>query len=144
MSRQSDINIQIQYYNIQYIFIFVVAVVVPVIYMGALILSHRLVSNILFKSITRTNRITMSCASSHRDSIFENPRIVVKKVLARAQSEGDGAVVRRSIGRYLYLTPKPNLIHHVQWRIQTLWSMKALKNFLLQILILCKPKIIFN
>lgn len=32
-------------------------------------------------------------------SIFNRPRLVVKKVLARAQNEGDGAVVRRSIGR---------------------------------------------
>ncbi|CAN4090760.1 unnamed protein product [Withania somnifera] len=32
-------------------------------------------------------------------SIFTRPRLVVKKVMARAQNEGDGAVVRRSIGR---------------------------------------------
>ncbi|KAF5184641.1 Pirin-like protein [Thalictrum thalictroides] len=30
---------------------------------------------------------------------FKKPRLVVKKVLAKQQSEGDGAVVRRSIGR---------------------------------------------
>ncbi|KAL1561575.1 pirin-like protein [Salvia divinorum] len=30
---------------------------------------------------------------------FEQPRLVAKKVLAKLQSEGDGAVVRRSIGR---------------------------------------------
>ncbi|KAM3327427.1 pirin-like protein isoform X1 [Capsicum chacoense] len=32
-------------------------------------------------------------------SMFSRPRLVVKKVLARAQNEGDGAIVRRSIGR---------------------------------------------
>ncbi|KAK6930624.1 Pirin, C-terminal domain [Dillenia turbinata] len=30
---------------------------------------------------------------------FDQPRLVVKKVLSKPQSEGDGAVVRRSIGR---------------------------------------------
>ncbi|KAJ0672703.1 hypothetical protein HanOQP8_Chr13g0500191 [Helianthus annuus] len=30
---------------------------------------------------------------------FSAPRLVAKKVLAKSQSEGDGAVVRRSIGR---------------------------------------------
>ncbi|KAK1418940.1 hypothetical protein QVD17_28093 [Tagetes erecta] len=30
---------------------------------------------------------------------FSSPRLVTKKVLAKSQSEGDGAVVRRSIGR---------------------------------------------
>eukprot|EP01018_Ginkgo_biloba_P006270 Gb_37035 [translate_table: standard] len=32
-------------------------------------------------------------------SPFEKPRLVVKKILAKEQAEGDGAVVRRSIGR---------------------------------------------
>uniref|UniRef100_A0A7N0RBV6 Pirin n=1 Tax=Kalanchoe fedtschenkoi TaxID=63787 RepID=A0A7N0RBV6_KALFE len=31
---------------------------------------------------------------------FTTPRLVAKKILARAQNEGDGAVVRRSIGRH--------------------------------------------
>ncbi|PWA90107.1 pirin-like protein [Artemisia annua] len=30
---------------------------------------------------------------------FSTPRLVAKKVLAKSQGEGDGAVVRRSIGR---------------------------------------------
>ncbi|KAK4341479.1 hypothetical protein RND71_039980 [Anisodus tanguticus] len=34
-----------------------------------------------------------------KSSIFSRPRLVVKKILARAHNEGDGAVVRRSIGR---------------------------------------------
>ncbi|XP_027117178.2 pirin-like protein [Coffea arabica] len=42
--------------------------------------------------------ITMS-TSSDQSSGFDSPRLVVKKVLAKPQSEGDGAVVRRSIGR---------------------------------------------
>lgn len=33
-------------------------------------------------------------------SAFEQPRLVAKKVMAKPQSEGEGAVVRRSIGRY--------------------------------------------
>ncbi|PHU21249.1 Pirin-like protein [Capsicum chinense] len=38
--------------------------------------------------------------SNEYDSCFDNPRLVVKKVLAKPQSEGNGAVVRRSIGRH--------------------------------------------
>lgn len=38
-------------------------------------------------------------SASGQGSPFESPRIVVKKVLARPQREGDGATVRRSIGR---------------------------------------------
>lgn len=34
---------------------------------------------------------------------IERPRSVVKKVLARQQREGEGAVVRRSIGRSVFL-----------------------------------------
>lgn len=33
---------------------------------------------------------------------FKHPRSVVKRVLANPQSEGDGALVRRSIGRYVF------------------------------------------
>lgn len=72
---------------------------------------HRFLLNISNRAVgtftsTRTNRIIMS-SSSHQASVFENPRIVVKKLLARAQGEGDGAVVRRSIGRpdLKYLDP---------------------------------------
>ncbi|KAJ8458099.1 hypothetical protein OPV22_031025 [Ensete ventricosum] len=35
----------------------------------------------------------------HKNPGFQNPRSVIKKVLARPQHEGDGAIVRRSIGR---------------------------------------------
>lgn len=41
-------------------------------------------------------RNTMS--ASHQSPAFDTPRMVVKKVLAKSQSEGDGAVVRRAIG----------------------------------------------
>lgn len=37
--------------------------------------------------------------SNQYDSCFDRPRLVIKKVLAKPQSEGNGAVVRRSIGR---------------------------------------------
>uniref|UniRef100_A0A0D9ZFQ5 Pirin N-terminal domain-containing protein n=1 Tax=Oryza glumipatula TaxID=40148 RepID=A0A0D9ZFQ5_9ORYZ len=51
-------------------------------------------------------RATMSSSSSSSDAVaaaaatFEKPRTVVKKLLAESQPEGDGATVRRSIGRY--------------------------------------------
>lgn len=60
-----------------------------------------MLSNIFNRAVAifpRTHRVTMSSASGQA-SVFEEPRIVVKKLLARAQREGDGAVVRRSIGR---------------------------------------------
>lgn len=51
-------------------------------------------------------RATMSSSSSSSDAVaaaaaatFEKPRTVVKKLLAESQPEGDGATVRRSIGR---------------------------------------------
>jgi hypothetical protein len=34
---------------------------------------------------------------------FDTPRLVTKKILAKLQHEGDGAVVRRGIGRYFLL-----------------------------------------
>jgi hypothetical protein len=42
----------------------------------------------------------MSSSASDSASPFEKPRAVVKKVLAESQPEGQGATVRRSIGRY--------------------------------------------
>lgn len=47
-------------------------------------------------------RNTMS--ASHQSPAFDTPRMVVKKVLAKSQSEGDGAVVRRAIGMYVMNT----------------------------------------
>ncbi|CAI9778239.1 unnamed protein product [Fraxinus pennsylvanica] len=38
-------------------------------------------------------------SASSQNSSFEQPRLATKKILARPQSEGVGAVVRRSIGR---------------------------------------------
>uniref|UniRef100_F6HSA1 Uncharacterized protein n=1 Tax=Vitis vinifera TaxID=29760 RepID=F6HSA1_VITVI len=38
-------------------------------------------------------------SGSDHSSGFDQPRLVVKKVLAKPQCEGEGAVVRRSIGR---------------------------------------------
>ncbi|KAL9268839.1 Pirin-like protein [Drosera capensis] len=43
--------------------------------------------------------VSMSKSTETTDSVVRNPRIVVKKFLAEAQKEGDGATVRRSIGR---------------------------------------------
>ncbi|KAL7177025.1 hypothetical protein ACSBR2_030372 [Camellia fascicularis] len=52
------------------------------------------------RTTTTTNcirKIIMS--ASDQSSCFNRPRLIVKKVLAKPQREGDGAVVRRSIGR---------------------------------------------
>lgn len=38
--------------------------------------------------------------SDHQSPAFTSPKMVVKKVLAKSQSEGDGATVRRAIGRF--------------------------------------------
>ncbi|CAN6280592.1 unnamed protein product [Urochloa humidicola] len=43
---------------------------------------------------------TMSSSSSSASAPFEKPRAVVKKLLAESQPEGQGATVRRSIGRH--------------------------------------------
>jgi quercetin 2,3-dioxygenase len=43
--------------------------------------------------------ITMS--ESDQAPAFNRPRLVAKKVSAKLQHEGDGAVVRRGIGRYI-------------------------------------------
>ena len=40
-------------------------------------------------------------SGSDHSSGFDQPRLVVKKVLAKPQREGEGAVVRRSIGRFV-------------------------------------------
>lgn len=71
------------------------------------ITTHRAIFNNLFKTINNITRIAprkiiMSASSDHQVSGFNRPRLVVKKVLAKPQSEGDGAVVRRSIGRYIF------------------------------------------
>nr|GMD72261.1 pirin-like protein [Ipomoea batatas] len=52
---------------------------------------------VLLVSLFIIKDFNMSSGSDH--SGFDNPRLVVKKVLAKQQSEGDGARVRRSIGR---------------------------------------------
>jgi quercetin 2,3-dioxygenase len=60
---------------------------------------------------------TMSSSSSNSDAVvsaFQKPRVVVKKVLAESQPEGQGATVRRSIGRcaaasFFYLPFPPTL-----------------------------------
>ncbi|CAN6314487.1 unnamed protein product [Urochloa humidicola] len=47
-----------------------------------------------------TTTRTMSSSSSSASAPFEKPRAVVKKLLAESQPEGQGATVRRSIGRH--------------------------------------------
>ncbi|KAG6422982.1 hypothetical protein SASPL_113365 [Salvia splendens] len=49
--------------------------------------------------IRQTFSSSLRSIMSVSDQSFEQPRLVAKKVLAKPQSEGEGAVVRRSIGR---------------------------------------------
>lgn len=46
------------------------------------------------------NRSKFVMTTASEEVGFSAPRLVMKKVLAKSQSEGDGAVVRRSIGRW--------------------------------------------
>lgn len=55
-----------------------------------------------FHSNLRTITTTMS-GGSNQTSAFNRPRMVAKTVLAKLQHEGDGALVRRAIGRYINL-----------------------------------------
>ncbi|CAA2935241.1 Hypothetical predicted protein [Olea europaea subsp. europaea] len=51
-------------------------------------------------NLKKTNSVyCFTMSASNQDSFFEQPRLVTKKILAKPQSEGVGAVVRRSIGR---------------------------------------------
>ncbi|KAI5653133.1 hypothetical protein M9H77_30320 [Catharanthus roseus] len=66
--------------------------------------SRHLQTSVLGKN--RENQKVVRCffrkimsASGQNSAAFDNPRLVVKKVLSKPQSEGNGAVVRRSIGR---------------------------------------------
>ena len=53
-------------------------------------------------SIIPTTAISATMSTSdHSSPAFDRPRSVIKKVLAKLQHEGDGAVVRRGIGRSL-------------------------------------------
>ncbi|XP_057436631.1 pirin-like protein [Lotus japonicus] len=56
-----------------------------------------LITNIR-RSLPPVRNIIMSSESDHSPA-FNTPRLVLKKVLAKSQREGDGAVVRRGIGR---------------------------------------------
>ncbi|PKA57766.1 Pirin-like protein [Apostasia shenzhenica] len=57
------------------------------------------------KSFTTTN---MSSSSADHTPAILKPRFVVEKVLSKEQQEGDGATVRRSIGRYSTMLPFPS------------------------------------
>jgi len=49
---------------------------------------------------TMSSSSSSSASDAAASAPFEKPRAVVKKLLAESQSEGQGATVRRSIGRY--------------------------------------------
>uniref|UniRef100_A0ACD5WHI8 Uncharacterized protein n=1 Tax=Avena sativa TaxID=4498 RepID=A0ACD5WHI8_AVESA len=57
-----------------------------------------LVATVVF--LFRAATMSSSISSAPATAPFENPRAVVKKLLSEAQSEGQGATVRRSIGRH--------------------------------------------
>ncbi|XP_057498345.1 pirin-like protein [Actinidia eriantha] len=65
--------------------------------------AYRLLLNLYKPTIIRK----IMSASNQNSSYFDRPRLVIKKVLAKPQREGEGAVVRRSIGRseLKYLDP---------------------------------------
>ncbi|XP_022138039.1 pirin-like protein [Momordica charantia] len=50
-------------------------------------------------SFFRSAAASSAMSESDRSSPFAAPRLVLKKILAKLQHEGDGAVVRRGIGR---------------------------------------------
>ncbi|XAR48769.1 hypothetical protein NMG60_11031699 [Bertholletia excelsa] len=58
-----------------------------------------LAPRLLLKHVIPSSIRITGMSSSHTNPTFRRPRSIVKKVLAKPQSEGDGAVVRRSIGR---------------------------------------------
>lgn len=55
-----------------------------------------------FSWCTSVLKKSMSRSSSDQSSCFNGPRHVAKRLLAKPQHEGEGAVVRRSIGRLLF------------------------------------------
>ena len=73
----------------------------PNLFMRAI--SHHLLVSLLDWRISTSRSLfslrTIMSQSDH-SSAFTTPRLVLKKVLAKSQHEGDGAVVRRGIGRY--------------------------------------------
>lgn len=88
-----------------------------------------------------TFRFSIASAMSHslHSSAFNTPRLVLKKVLAKSQHEGDGAVVRRGIGRYIYslrhfinhLSIIPNLLFHFLFFFSVRTELKNLDPFLM-------------
>lgn len=69
--------------------------------------SHRFLPSALqsFQTSIASNRnrtIVRNIMSETDPTSFTRPRLVTKKVLAKHQREGDGAVVRRCIGRCLF------------------------------------------
>lgn len=64
--------------------------------LSSTVISH-LTSRLTAFSGRNSSKFSMTTASEAVE--FSAPRLVTKKVLAKSQSEGDGAVVRRSIGR---------------------------------------------
>ena len=54
------------------------------------------------KVVGNIKRIIRNMSTPLTNCEFENPRLVVKKVLAESQREGNGATVRRSIGRFVF------------------------------------------
>ncbi|EYU32726.1 hypothetical protein ABFS82_14G039700 [Erythranthe guttata] len=55
--------------------------------------------NIIISAIKQRRNIISNMSEIDQSIGFERPRLVAKKILAKSQGEGQGAVVRRSIGR---------------------------------------------
>lgn len=57
----------------------------------------------LFILLFKPNQFQDSSLSIHTSmSAFNTPRLVLNKFLAKSQREGQGAIVRRGIGRYIH------------------------------------------
>ncbi|KAK3204779.1 hypothetical protein Dsin_018825 [Dipteronia sinensis] len=85
------------------------------------------------KSITKiSQKIRNIMSESDQSCAFNRPRMVAKKVLAKTQHEGDGAVVRRGIGRYSFYYYSyqifPFMATFVIWVLDNLIFRADLKN----------------
>ncbi|KAI3880328.1 hypothetical protein MKX03_011061 [Papaver bracteatum] len=68
--------------------------------MRAIIYNHRFLSQLLSRTKTKISScFLIRSMSSEVNQKFNKSRLVIKKVLAKPQREGEGATVRRSIGR---------------------------------------------
>lgn len=76
---------------------------------ATVLLNHKTV--ITNSPIRQTFSSSLRSIMSASAQSFQQPRLVAKKVLAKPQSEGEGALVRRSIGRCALISSNPKLFN---------------------------------